>query len=150
MSKMPITEKALTENVSYIPPSSTLAHGPGAEPTDAKAAIRRCCAAWQRAQKAYFEESEDRYKDPVRAAEAAGRAYCNAMPVLAGEDGIRDFIACAAHGILIETIPQERGTQLIYAAQVALNLLHLQSKRPVLTLPAPSKTAQREVPPPPP
>jgi hypothetical protein len=50
------------------------------------------------------------------------------MPPLAGYESIRDFIACAAHGILIDAIPQKRANQLLYAAQVALASLRYQPK----------------------
>jgi hypothetical protein len=46
------------------------------------------------------------------------------MPPLAGHDNICDFIACAAHGILIEAIPMKRANQLLYAAQIALATLN--------------------------
>jgi hypothetical protein len=36
--------------------------------------------------------------DKMFAADPAGVAYRNAKPMLAGYVGIRDFIACAAHG----------------------------------------------------
>jgi hypothetical protein len=52
------------------------------------------------------------------------------MPMLAGYEGIRDFVACAAHGILIGAIPPERGGQLLYAAQVALNTMHFAHQPP--------------------
>jgi hypothetical protein len=150
MAKMSLTEKAFVQYVSYIPPSSTLAPGPGTDPTDAKTAIRRCCAAWQHAYKAFLKDVEQPdHTESIFAGNAAGRAYCNAMPLLVGENGIRDFIACAAHGILIEAIPQQRGTQLLYAAQVALNLLHIQSKKPNAPIAPPSRPAPRELPPPP-
>jgi hypothetical protein len=58
--------------------------------------------------------------DRILAAGPAGEAYCNAMPMLVGYEGVRDFLACAAHGILIGAIPQDRAGKLLYAAQVAL------------------------------
>jgi hypothetical protein len=58
--------------------------------------------------------------DRMLAAGPAGEAYCNAMPMLVGYEGVRDFLACAAHGILIGAIPQDRAGKLLYAAQVAL------------------------------
>jgi len=87
------------------------------DPIQASAAIERCCAAWQRAYKASMKK-----KNSSRglATYKAGPAYCKAMPALAGRDSIRDFIACAAHGILIDAIPVKRANQLLYAAQVAL------------------------------
>jgi hypothetical protein len=63
------------------------------------------------------------------AAREAGTAYRNAMPMLAGYEGIRDFIACAAHGILNDAIPLNKSTKLLYAAQVALNALHFEPKQ---------------------
>ena len=79
----------------------------------------------------------------------ASTAYRDAMPALVGEDGIRDFLACTAQGILIIAIPRNQASQLIYAALVALNLLHLQGKQPHQPVAAPSKPAPRELPPPP-
>ncbi len=49
------------------------------------------------------------------------------MPLLSGVDGVRDFIACTAHGILIGAIPPESSGQVLYAAQVALGFLKYQS-----------------------
>src|ERR1035437_6556465 len=86
----------------------------------ARAAIKRCCAAWQRAYDASMEGNEANSMAPVFAAHEAGPAYCKAMPPLAGYESIRDFVACAAHGILMNAIPQKRANQLLYAAQVAL------------------------------
>ena len=94
----------------------------------ARAAIKRCCAAWQRSFDAYIEAS--RSKDTIYAAHQAGPAYCKAMPPLAGYENIRDFLACAAHGILIEAISEKRANQLLYAAQVALASLHFEPKPP--------------------
>ena len=89
-----------------------------------RAAIRRCCAAWQRAYTAYFERKGGDPKDGNMFADRqASEAYCKAMPMLDGYEGVRNFIACAAHGILIGAIPAERSGQLLYAAQVALIFL---------------------------
>jgi hypothetical protein len=123
MSEKSTTELALFEALSYTPPSTTLSPGPGGSASEAKTALRRCSAAWHRAFKAYMEgdDATGSCLDTTFAAKDGGKAYCNAMPVLAGYEGIRDFIACAAHGILIGAIPPEKGGQLLYAAQVALN-----------------------------
>jgi hypothetical protein len=98
-------------------------------PKHARAAIKRCCAAWQRSYDAYLEGKDGSGMDKVFAAHRAGPAYCKAMPPLAGYESIRDFIACAAHGILIEAIPQKRANQLLYAAQVALASLNYEPKQ---------------------
>jgi hypothetical protein len=73
-----------------------------------------------------MEEHDNKYI----AADQASEAFRSAMPLLEGYDGIRDFIACTAHGILINAIPRERGGQLLYAAQVALAVLHREPRPP--------------------
>ena len=107
----PRTEKCLT--LDPAPPNAR-----------SRAALKRCCAAWQRAYKAYFErEGCDPARGSIFADRDAAEAYCRAMPMLDGYEGVRNFIACAAHGILIGAIPSERSGQLIYAAQIALSFL---------------------------
>jgi hypothetical protein len=54
----------------------------------------------------------------------ANEAYREAMPVLSDRESIRDFIACTANGMLIDAIQYQHGTQLLYAAQVALSTLN--------------------------
>jgi hypothetical protein len=97
-------------------------------PKQAKAAIKRCVTAWQRVYDAYMEGKDGSGMTQFYAAREAGPAYCKALPPLAGYECIRDFIACVAHGILIEAIPQKRANQLLYAAQVALATLHHEPK----------------------
>jgi hypothetical protein len=123
MSEKSTTELAVFEALSYTPPTTTLAPGPGGSTSEAKSALRRCCAAWQRSFKAYMEgdDATGGPLDATFAAKDANKAYCNAMPVLAGYEGVRDFVACAAHGLLTGAISPEKGGQLLYAAQVALN-----------------------------
>jgi hypothetical protein len=45
------------------------------------------------------------------------------MPALVGYEGVRDFIACVAYGMLVDAISADRSGQLLYAAQIALNTL---------------------------
>jgi hypothetical protein len=98
------------------------------KPKPSRAAIKRCCAAWQRAYVANLEGTAGDNFDKMVAAREAGAAYCKTMPPLDGHDSIRDFIACAAHGMLINAVPQKRGGQLLYAAQVALASLNYEQK----------------------
>jgi hypothetical protein len=147
MSQESTTQRALQIALSTQPPTTTLAppSDQDTDPDSPKPAIRRCCSAWQRAFKAYMkrqakgdvpeestddqnDEEEGRGYDHIFAAREAGVAYCNAMPMLAGREGIRDFIACAAHGILIDAIPSERTGQLLYAAQIALAVVQSERK----------------------
>lgn len=121
--------------------SSSLKPGPGRKPTSAKTALRRCYAAWQRAYDAELAAIKHPDQgDKTVAAIHAGEYYRNAMPLLAGFEGVRDFIACLAHGILIGAIPAEISGRLIYAAQIALNSLpHDPELRLLKQLEKPSK-----------
>ena len=130
MPKKSLEERALMQVISYVPSAKTLDPGPSRRPSTPKAAVRRCCAAWQRAFKAYMDKTKGDSIDEIFAVKDAGEAYRNAMPMLAGSDGIRDFIACAAHGILIGAIPRERSGNLLYAAQVALAIDQREPKPP--------------------
>src|SRR5580698_3747568 len=100
----PATELSLVEALNRVT-SADPGPQPDSEPdtASAKAAFRRCCAAWQRAYKAYMDQHDGdptNQIDDCLATQAAAPAYCHAMPMLAGPEGIRDFIACAAHGML--------------------------------------------------
>jgi hypothetical protein len=130
MPKKSLEERALMEVISYVPDAKTLDPGPSPKPSTPKAAVRRCCAAWQRAFKAHMDQSSGDSVEEIFAASAAGEAYRNAMPMLSGHEGVRDFIACAAQGILIGAIPREQSSHLLYAAQIALATVHRESKPP--------------------
>jgi hypothetical protein len=120
-AKLSLIEAAPTPAPLSVP-------APGPEPDHAQASLRRCCAAWQRAYKASLVDSAESSVDKYFAREDAGEAYCNAMPLLSGYESIRDFIACAAHGILIGAIRHEKCGQILYAAQVALGAFNCQPK----------------------
>jgi hypothetical protein len=130
MANQPATERGLVEALNRVT-SADPGPLPAPEPdtASAKTASRRCCASWQRAFKAYMDDSDGDFIDKGHALEDAAHAFCNVMPVLAGYEGIRDFIACAAHGIAIGAISPEKGGQLLYAAQVALNMSHPSTSR---------------------
>jgi len=118
---------------------------PAARPAGTKAAIRRCDAAWRRAFKSCMEDHDNEYT----AATQASEAFRNAMPLLDGYDGVRNFIACVAHGILIDAIPRDKGGQLLYAAQVAMAVIQ-RDQKPAQTEPrAPQTEAQNPDPYPP-
>ena len=109
--------------VEAIPP---LALDP--TPPKGRIAIKRCCAAWKRAYVAYMKGKDGSSTTRIFAAHDAGPAFCKDMPPLLGYENIRDFIACAAHGILINAIPEKRANQLLYAAQIALVSLNYEPK----------------------
>jgi hypothetical protein len=90
----------------------------------ANPAIARCSDAWISRYQAEMSKS----KDDVLSAHRADASYRDAMPPLLDYEGIRDFIACTAHGMLIGAIPPQDGARLLYAAQVALATLHCQPR----------------------
>lgn len=120
MPQKSAADRALGPAISHVASATTLNPGPALAPSNPKAAIRRCCAAWQRAFNAYMDHGKGDGLDKLFAAKDAGEAYCNAMPMLAGQDGVRDFLACVAHGILIDAIPHQKSCHLIAAARVTL------------------------------
>lgn len=74
-------------------------------------------AEWTRVYRARRAKGEHDY----HARTAAFVAYRASMPPLTSTAKIRDFVACVAHGILIEAIDSKQATKLLYAAQVALS-----------------------------
>ena len=109
--------------LSLIPstPSPALPIGPEPKPT--RSALKRCCAAWKRSFDAFMEDAPPSGFNKLYASQEASEAYRKAMPQLSGHDGIRDFIACTARGVLIEAITPKQSAQLLHAAQVALKSL---------------------------
>jgi broad specificity phosphatase PhoE len=82
-------------------------------------AVAYCYSEWLRVYKA--EKSKGEFW--TDASKTASRAYREAMPSLSGQENIRNFVACVAHGMLISAIDGKVGTKLLYAAQVALSTI---------------------------
>ena len=85
-------------------------------------AIARCREAWLRR----FNAEKAKGENKVVAAYYAEAAYREAMPALIDHESIRNFIASATYGMLIDAIQYQHGSQLLYAAQVALSTLRSQ------------------------
>jgi hypothetical protein len=81
----------------------------------ANPSVAHCCQAYNDAMQAARAQGESQYGST----QAAERAYRNAMPPLSGADNIRDFIACVAHGMLLEAIKGSDSARLLYATQIA-------------------------------
>lgn len=79
--------------------------------------VARCVNAHNKARSDAFARSQNRFT----AIEAGAKAFRSAMPPLLGQENIRDFIACVAHGMLIGAIENKDATKLPYAAQVAFS-----------------------------
>jgi hypothetical protein len=91
--------------------AQTTTSGPAIE----NPAVAHCCNAHADAVKAAREQRLNSYS----ASQATCAAYRQALPPLCGQENIRNFIACVAHGILIDAIGDSTGARLLYAAQVA-------------------------------
>jgi hypothetical protein len=95
-------------------------------PVSANPAVARCMNAWTLT----YEKEKTKRKGDFDASLTAEKAYREAMPPLSGYENIRDFIACVAHAMLIGAILDDKGTKLLYAAQVALSALRRQPSAP--------------------
>jgi hypothetical protein len=119
-------ERAIRKVIGDVAPTPTQLPPPSEAPyASPRAAIACCREAWQKAYDAYMEKNarKDGGMAETYAEKEAAVAFRTAMPQLAGFNGIRDFIACVAYGVLIDAIPAERTGQLLYPAQTALALL---------------------------
>lgn len=100
-------------------------------------AIQHCMAEWTRVYRAGRAKGDHDY----HARAAAFVAYRASMPPLTCAANIRNFVACVAHGILIEAIDSKQATKLLYAAQVALSAQPRESARSNLSAMPPVRTA---------
>jgi len=101
----------LVSGPSTLPSKPPNPHGPAAE----NPAVFRCCQAYTVA----LVEAIDLEKSRIARESDIGRAYRDALPPLAGRENITDFIACVAHGMLLNVISGPDAARLLYAAQVA-------------------------------
>ena len=88
-------------------------------PATENPAVALCCKAYALA----YSQTTAAGKSRLSAKFDAASAYRNAMPPLDGQQNIRNFIACAAHAILLGILESSDGARVLYAAQVASALL---------------------------
>lgn len=111
-------------------PNPAPATNPGAsgspaetDPTPSDPYVERCFQALRDAEKAARARGVEKHK-----VESAGlEAFKRTFPPLNGEENIRGFIACVTQAMILDPWWQDKGTKLLYAAQVA----HTASKRVV-------------------
>lgn len=119
------------------------------EPIFSNPAVARCVEAYERAYRGWMkqlteeapnlneeisgegqdedDENDDNIQAELEAAakvasiglKAAGEAYRTALPPLTGAVNIRNFVACVAHGMVLNVFQPSEGSKLLYAAQVA-------------------------------
>lgn len=85
------------------------------DPAFHNAAVTRCCNAWKIVYKAERAKGTPGVSCYLRANEA----FRYAMPPLTTAQNIRDFLACAAFGMIARTIDMIVANKLLYAAQIA-------------------------------
>ena len=83
-------------------------------------ALAHCKDEWTRA----YDLAQSKGLNAPRALRMASVAYKLAMPKMNSLPAIRAAIACIAQGITLEVFDGRDGSQLLYAAQVALSVLH--------------------------
>jgi hypothetical protein len=128
MPKTNTAELTLVDSTPSPAPLAPTAPAFDPHPLQTRPAYKRCMAAWQRTFNKALEGTEATDIDKVFAADEAGEAYRKAMPLLSGYENIRDYIALAAHGMLIGAIYPDRSSQVHYAAPGALATLNYEPK----------------------
>jgi hypothetical protein len=93
--------------------------------TKAEKAMDHCKFAWSQA----YAIAQDKGLSANKALRMASVAYKLAMPKMDGLPAIRASIACIAQGVTLEVFDGRDGSQLLYAAQVALSVLHPKPRR---------------------
>jgi len=88
-------------------------------------ALAQCREEWARA----YELAQAKGFAAPKAIRMASVAYKLAMPKMDSLPTIRAAIACIAQGITLEVFDGRDGSQLLYAAQVALSVLHKKEAR---------------------
>jgi hypothetical protein len=83
-------------------------------------AVEHCQAEWSRA----YELAKEKGLSAQKALRMASVAYKLAMPKMDTITSIRAAIACIANGVALEVFDGRDGSQLLYAAQVALTVYH--------------------------
>ena len=80
-------------------------------------AVAHCQKNWERVYRSVLKE----FGGKALARVHAGEAFRAAMPLLVGDENIRDFIACVTFAMATGILLEETASKLLYAAQVAFN-----------------------------
>lgn len=88
-------------------------------------ALAHCKDEWQRA----YDLAGQKGLPAPKALRMASVAYKLAMPKMDSLPTIRAAIACIAQGIALEVFDGRDGSQLLYAAQVALAVHHTKERK---------------------
>ncbi len=88
-------------------------------------ALNHCKEEWTRA----YELAQSKGLTASKAIRMASVAYKLAMPKMDSLPTIRAAISCIAQGITLEVFDGRDGSQLLYAAQVALTVLRQKGEK---------------------
>jgi hypothetical protein len=104
-------------------------HATSAPPRDRTSRVERaldhCKAEWHNA----YQIAQEKGLPASRALRMASVAYKLAMPKLDTLPAIRAHIAAVAQGVVLEVFTGRDASQLLYAAQVALSVLHQKGRK---------------------
>jgi hypothetical protein len=88
------------------------------KPSAIDTAMSHCKAEWVRA----FELAQKKGLPAMKAQRMAAVAYKIAMPRMNSLTNIKAAVACVAQGIQLEVFDGRDGSQMLYAAQVAISI----------------------------
>jgi hypothetical protein len=88
-------------------------------------AVAHCQKTWDRVYRSALKQKDSK----ALALFDAGVAFREAMPMLVGDENIRDFIACVTYGVENYVLMEDTATRLYYAAQIAYNISASRSKK---------------------
>ncbi len=111
---------AHTNPASALPYIDANAAPPRDRTSRTQKALEHTQAEWSRA----YELAQTKGLNSTKALRMASVAYKLAMPRMDSLPAIRAAIACIAQGITLEVFDGRDGSQLLYAAQVALSVLN--------------------------
>jgi hypothetical protein len=93
-------------------------HGVAVRQSAIDAAMNHCKDEWTRA----YELAQKKGLQAVKAQRMAAVAYKIAMPRMNNLTNIKAAVACVAQGIQLEVFDGRDGSQMLYAAQVAISI----------------------------
>lgn len=107
-------------------PAEPLAiHAAAARASTIESAMSHCKAEWTRA----FTLAQHKGLPAAKAQRMAAVAYKIAMPRMTNLASIKAAVACVAQGIQLEVFDGRDGSQMLYAAQVAISIHREKGKR---------------------
>jgi hypothetical protein len=101
-----------------LPTEPLTIHASAARSCSIESAMTHCKAEWTRA----FELAQKKGLPAMRAQRMAAVAYKIAMPRMTNLTSIKAAVACVAQGIQLEVFDGRDGSQMLYAAQVAISI----------------------------